>query len=365
MNQRHDRLVTAARTHGFDAVAVVPGANLRYLTGLDMHTSERLTVALFGADGRAAIVLPALEAPRAKAQQRGDMAFYPWADGEGYRPALAAALADMGVRGQVGVEYTAMRVLELRAIEEAAPAVTTADATPLFAELRSAKDADELAAMRKAVQIIETALGTAIDAIRIGMTERQLAQIWNDAIRAQGSTPSFETIVASGPNSANPHHSNTDRPFAEGDLIILDGGAWYDGYASDITRTVAVGAAGEETRRIYEAVLAANKAGRAACAPGVTGETIDRAARREIEERGFGPQFVHRTGHGLGMEIHEPPYIVSGSTGELPVGATFTIEPGVYVSGVGGVRIEDDMIITERGAESLTSFERCLIVVEG
>jgi Xaa-Pro dipeptidase len=180
-----------------------------------------------------------------------------------------------------------------------------------------------------------------------------------------GGAPSFGTIVASGPNSANPHHSNGDRPFAAGDLIIMDGGAWHQGYASDITRTIALGQPSVEARRIYELVKAANAAGRAAATrPGATGETIDQAARQVIEQGGYGPQFIHRTGHGLGMEVHEPPYIVGGSRDPLPVGATFTVEPGVYISGVGGVRIEDDVVVTEEGAESLTSFDRDLIVVE-
>jgi Xaa-Pro aminopeptidase len=147
-------------------------------------------------------------------------------------------------------------------------------------------------------------------------------------------------------------------------MIILDGGCWYEGYASDITRTVALGEPTAEARRIYDLVLAANAAGRAAARPGASGDTVDQAARKVIADGGYGAQFLHRTGHGLGLEIHEPPYMVGGNAEPLAAGMTFTVEPGVYVAGVGGVRIEDDMVITDDGAESLTSFERDLIIVK-
>jgi Xaa-Pro dipeptidase len=312
------------------------------------------------------MVLPALEAPRAQAQARFPIRFYTWDDAEGPYAALRRCADELGLDGKrVGVEYTAMRVLELRGIEQAAPEVVVGDATPVIARLRMAKDAAEIAAMRQAVRIIEESLRAAVAQIRSGMTERELAAIWDTEMNRAGGSPSFGTIVASGPNAANPHHSNGDRALQPGDLIIMDGGAWHAGYASDITRTIALGEPSPEARRIYELVQAANAAGRAAAArPGATGESIDAAARQVIEQGGYGQYFIHRTGHGLGLEVHEPPYIVAGSREPLPAGATFTVEPGIYVAGVGGVRIEDDMVITADGAESLTSFERDLIVIE-
>jgi Xaa-Pro dipeptidase len=327
--------------------------------------NERLAVAFFPADGPPTMVLPALEAPRAQAQARFPIRFYTWDDASGPDEALRRCTADLGLDGQrIGVEYTAMRVLELRGIEAAAPEVVVGDATPILASLRMIKDAGEIAAMRRAVRIIEDSLRAAIGRIRLGMTERELGALWDAEMSAAGGAPSFGTIIAGGPNGANPHHSNGDRAFQAGDLIIMDGGAWHDGYASDITRTVALGEPAPEARRIYELVLAANAAGRAAAArPGATGETIDAASRQVIEEGGYGPQFLHRTGHGLGLEVHEPPYIVAGSRDPLAAGATFTVEPGIYIAGRYGVRIEDDMVITADGAESLTSFERDLIIV--
>lgn len=347
-----------------DAIAVVPGANLRYLTGLDMPMSERITIALFPASGCPAIVLPALEAPRAQAQAGVTLAFYPWSDEDGPDAALRRCADDLSLAGRcVGVEYATMRVLELRALELVAPGLQVVDATPQIALLRMVKDAHELAAMRAAVQVVEQALQAAITQVRVGMTERALAGLWEQGIRAAGGVPSFTTIVASGPNSANPHHSNTDRAFQSGDLIVMDGGALVDGYVSDITRTIALGEVSPELRQVYELVLAANRAGRAAARPGSSGAEVDQAARAVITAGGYGPCFPHRTGHGLGLEVHEPPYMVAGSHTPLAEGMTFTVEPGVYVPGVGGVRIEDDVVITAQGAESLTTFKRELLIV--
>jgi Xaa-Pro dipeptidase len=364
-NDRLPKLSRAATAHGLAAVAVVPGANLRYLAGLDMHMNERLAIAFFPADGPAAMVLPALEAPRAQAQARVPLRFYTWDDAAGPHDALRRCMSDLRLDGaQVGVEYTTMRVLELRGIEQAAE-VQAADATALLASLRMVKDQAELAAMRAAVRAVEAGLRAAIGQVRAGMTERELGAIWDREMHAAGGAPSFATIVAGGPNAANPHHSNGDRAFQPGDMIVLDGGAICDGYQSDITRTIALGEPGVAARRIYDLVLAANAAGRAAARPGASGELIDHAARAVIEAGGYGPQFLHRTGHGLGMEGHEPPYIVAGSHDPLAPGTTFTVEPGIYVAGVCGVRIEDDVVITPDGAESLTTFERELISVKG
>jgi Xaa-Pro aminopeptidase len=337
-----------------------------YLAGLDLHTKLRLTLALFPAEGSPALVLPAMEAGRAEAAARAPLRLYPWRDEDGPDAALRQAVADLGLAGRaVGVEHTVMRVFELRALEESAPGCRVHDATPVLASLRMVKDADELAAMRRAVQIVEDALRAALAQARAGMTERELAALWEQGIRAAGSTPSFDTTVASGPNGANPHHASGERRLQPGDLVVLDGGAYYQGYASDITRTVAVGPISAEARRAYELVLAANGAGReAASLPGATGERIDAAARQVIEQGGYGEYFLHRTGHGLGIDIHEPPFIVAGSREPLPPGATFTVEPGVYLQGRLGVRIEDDVVITPGGAECLTSFPRELHTIE-
>lgn len=357
-----EQLRVAMQQAGVPMLAVVPGANLAYLLGLTIHGSERLAVAFVPHSGAIRMVLPALEQPRAESEAQAEIQFYPWHDAEGYQQALQQCAADLALGGLLAVEYSAMRLLELRAIEEVVQ-VTTVDATDLLAGLRMVKDAAELQAMRAAVRIVETGLRAAIEAIQPGVSEREIAEVWERAMREAGSEgPSFATIVASGPNSANPHHTTGDRRLRAGDLIILDGGARVGGYISDITRTVVLGQPSAEAQAIYTAVQAANAAGRAAVRPGASGATIDQAARQVIEAAGYGPQFMHRTGHGIGRETHEPPYIHAASPEPLPVGATFTIEPGVYVAGVGGVRIEDDVVLTAQGIESLTSYERDLIV---
>lgn len=359
---RIERVCEALCASDMSALAVVPGANLLYLLGLTMHSSERLAIAFITQSGDVRMVLPALEQPRAAAETQSAIQFYTWHDAEGYAQALSQCLADLQLQGALGVEYTAMRVMELRAIERIG-AVETEDATELIAGLRMTKDQAELEAMRAAVRAVEAGLRAAIDAIRPGVTEREIAEVWERSMREAGSQgTSFTTIVASGPNSANPHYTTGDRRLQPGDLIVLDGGAQIGGYVSDITRTVALGQPGDEARRIYETVLAANRAGVAASRPGANGAQIDGAARQVIEDAGYGQYFIHRTGHGLGLEIHEPPYIHATSTAPLEVGTTFTVEPGIYVAGVGGVRIEDDVVLTEAGAECLTGFERELII---
>ncbi|MGQ9547629.1 MAG: M24 family metallopeptidase [Roseiflexus sp.] len=363
MSQRITRIQEAMRRNGFNALAIVPGSNLRYLSGMELHAGLRLTMALTPVSGQSALVVPALEYARI-AETTGTMfRYYPWNDAEGPAQALIHAARDLGLDAGsvIGIEQTVMRVFELRALEQALSGAQIADATTLLMDLRMVKDAEELNAIRHAVRVVEDALRRTIAQVQAGVRERDIADLWERAIRAAGCLPAFETTVAGGPNSANPHHTSGDRALQEGDLVVFDGGAVYQGYVSDITRTFAVGHLSDEALRIYDLVQAANAAGRAAAAqPGATGESIDAAARRVIEHDGYGPYFIHRTGHGIGLDVHEPPFIVEGSRDPLPVGATFTVEPGIYIRGLGGVRIEDDVVITADGAESLTTFPRDL-----
>ena len=363
------RATAALAREGLAALALMPDANLRYFSGLSFHHGKRLTLAIVPADGSPpCFVIPALELTQAESTSQIPMRFYPWADVDGPAAALRSALADAlgpNLRGRpIGVEYTAMRLMELRAIEQAMPGIQVVDAMPLLSELRMVKDDAELALIGEAVRIIEQALGEAISQIKVGMSERQLSRLLADAIIAAGAeAESFDNLIASGPNGANPHHHNTDRAFQAGDLVIIDCGARYKGYISDITRTVAVGEPSAEARTIYELVKAANIAGKRVARSEATGAEIDAAARQVIADGGYGEYFIHRTGHGFGLETHELPNIVGGNDEPLAPGTTFTVEPGIYVPGLCGVRIEDDMVITLEGARSLTSFERELIII--
>jgi Xaa-Pro dipeptidase len=228
------------------------------------------------------------------------------------------------------------------------------------------KDGVEIEHMRRAVEIAERAIQRLLDdnSIRPGRTEQEVAADLQIAmLREGGQGEAFPPIVVAGPNSALPHASPSDRPMAEGELVIIDWGAVFEGYRSDITRTFYLGTPPPEIERLYDAVLAANHSGRLAVRPGMPAQEVDRAARRSIELAGYGEYFIHRTGHGLGLETHEPPYIVEGNLAMLRPGMTFTVEPGIYVPDLGGVRIEDDIVVTEDGSETLTTLARELISI--
>jgi Xaa-Pro dipeptidase len=224
------------------------------------------------------------------------------------------------------------------------------------------KDETELAHMRQAVRITEAALQATAEQVRPGQTELEIQNILHiEMLRAGAQGTAFGSIVLSGPRTALPHSSASERPLQPGDLLLFDCGATYRGYMGDITRTFAVGDLDPELTAIYEVVKKANVAARQYAGPGQEAQAVDRVARQVIEEAGYGQYFIHRTGHGLGLEVHEPPYIVGGNDTVLQPGMTFTIEPGIYLPGKGGVRIEDDVVITAEGCQSLTTFSRDLI----
>jgi Xaa-Pro dipeptidase len=351
--------------NGVDCVALVPGANLRYFTGLAGHLSERPTVAFIPARGPLTVVLPELEAPAARSQLPPDAQLFTYRDEEGHEHVFHQVSEDLALSGKpVGVEYLAMRLLEMRRIEQAAPDCQLLAVEPWLPRLRMKKDKGEVARMQQAIAIAERAMQHLLDrgAIRPGRTELEIAaDLRIEMLSEGGQGEAFSPIVVAGPNSASPHASPSDRPLAEGDLVTIDWGTTNQGYRSDITRTFVLGSPTPEIGKIYEAVLAANQAGRLAVRPGLPAQEVDRAARRAISLAGYGEYFIHRTGHGLGLETHEPPYIVEGNLDILEPGMTFTVEPGIYVPGVGGVRIEDDVIVTETGSESLTTMDRKLV----
>jgi Xaa-Pro dipeptidase len=363
---RVQRLLERMRAAGVNCVALVPGPNMVYLTGLHFHLSERPVIAFFPATGQPVLLVPALEAVKAEhAPQPLDWQLFVYSDEQGPDAACARACAALGLAGKrLAVERLTMRVLELEMVERDAPGVQAVPAEPLLADLRMTKDADELAHMRQAVNIAEEALAQALKTIRVGMTEREVAAgLTINLLKGGSGVVPFEPIVQGGPNSASPHAAPGSRRLEPGDLLLIDFGASVDGYVSDITRTFALGEPEPELVQVHEVVQAANAAGRAAAGPGVPCQEVDRAARRVIEGAGYGPYFIHRTGHGLGLQGHEPPYIVEGNTLPLAVGMTFTVEPGIYLPGRGGVRVEDDVVVTGDGCESLTTFERGLQVI--
>jgi Xaa-Pro dipeptidase len=352
---------------GLDCVALLPGANLRYFTGLAGHLSERPLVAFIPAAGQPALALPVLEVPGARALLPDDVQLLAYSDEEGHEQVFHQVVDALGLGRDgvsLGVEYLAMRLLEARRIEQVFPGCRLLATEPWLPTLRMRKDEAEIALIRRAVEIAQAAMERLLQegAIREGRTELQVASDLRVAtLREGGQEEAFAPIVVAGPNSASPHADPSDRPLARGDLVTVDWGASYQGYRSDITRTFVLGEPSPEIERIYDAVLAANQSGRLTARPGMPAQEVDRAARRAITLAGYGPYFLHRTGHGLGLETHEPPYIVEGALDILEPGMTFTVEPGVYVPGLGGVRIEDDVLITPDGRETLTTMPRELI----
>lgn len=361
---RISRLRAQMAAHHIGAVAVVPSANLFYLTGLQMHLSERVTLAIFTPDS-AHLIVPALEVPRVEARAHEPLTIHAWSDAEWVQAgwdSLKKVLTLDGVN--VALDYYAVRALELSQLQAFAPTAKFSDASPLFTELRIAKDATEIDAMRRAAGVLESSIETLVPEIRAGKTEKEIAARWQWLMFEHGADGIPDApIVASGPNSAQPHTTYTDRAIESGDMLILDGWCAVDGYYGDITRTFAVGSISDELEKIYNLTLRANQAGRAAVKPGWQCQDVDRAARKIITNNGYGEYFLHRTGHGLGLDIHEPPNMVEGDSRELVPGITFTVEPGIYLTGVGGVRIEDDMVVTQDGGESLTTSSRELRVL--
>lgn len=368
---RLQRLQAALDEARLRALAVVAGPNLYYLTGLPFHLSERPTVGFFPAVGEPVFVVPGLE--ETKLTGGGlpygfQYATYTDSDGPAAAFDRAAALLVAGGVGEgarMGVEARRMRVMELRLIEESMHSQIAA-AEDVLAGLRAVKDAAELGHMRAAVGFAQAALTATLPLIKVGMTERELAaELTTQTLRAGSDADlPFAPIVASGPNSALPHAFPTDRRLAPGDLLTLDWGAAANGYMADLTRTYAVRELpAPELQRIYALVQGANAAGVAAARPGVACADVDAAARRVIADGGYGEYFVHRVGHGLGLEGHEDPSMHSRNDTPLALGMTFTVEPGIYLPEKGGVRIEDDVVVGADGGISLSDLDRDLRVV--
>jgi Xaa-Pro dipeptidase len=361
---RQAKLSHTLQAAKLDAIVLNPGPSLVYLTGLHFHLSERPVILLLLPGQTPLLVLPELELAKTQGLPFSLQPFAYQEDLESWLVAFrqAAIVANLD-HLRVGFEPRRLRLLEYNLLLTAAPQTQYISAEDSLAVLRMYKDDNEIMAMRKAADIAQRALQATLPLVHLGITERQLASELTLQTLRLGSDPEipFAPIVSGGPNSANPHATPADRPLQAGDLLVFDWGASYQGYFSDITRTFAIGEIEPEYARIGQVVLEANSSARLIAGPSATASQVDRAARSVIESAGYGPYFTHRTGHGLGMEGHEEPYIRSGSDLRLEPGMTFTIEPGIYLPARNGVRIEDDIVITPAGAESLTDLPREII----
>ncbi len=365
-NDRLPRLLKALEESEFQAIALNPGPGLFHLTGLSFHLSERPVVGLFAPNQRPILILPELERSKAEASNLDLELIAYGEDLADQILAFATAAKRFGLsRRLIGVNPLRFRVFELRLLETAAPDATFSSAATILSNLRMAKDEREIASLRQAVAVAQEALESTLPHINVGISERELASELVLQLLRHGSDSElpFSPIVASGPNSALPHALPSDRKLQNGDLLILDWGARVDGYISDLTRTFAVGQIDPELGQVHQIVQQANQAGRESVRPGVTCGSIDEAARSVIERAGYGEYFIHRTGHGIGLEAHEEPYISTGNDRVLAPGMTFTVEPGIYLPGRGGIRVEDDMLVTTTRGESLSSYARELEII--
>ncbi|NMB89327.1 MAG: aminopeptidase P family protein [Chloroflexi bacterium] len=365
-NDRLQQLQTVIAQAGLDGAAFNPGPTLAYLTGQRFHRMERPVVLLAGPSGQPAMVLPALETGRLELFPYPVQAF-PYGDNPAsWDSAFQQAARFLGwQRPRLAVEANQFRVLELNFLQKAFPGLQPVPADEQLGALRLHKDAQEVALMRTAVKIAQQALLATLPSIHPGVSELEIAAELTIQLLRAGSEPElpFAPIVASGPNSANPHATPTERKVAPGDLIVIDWGGIYQGYISDLTRTLAVGEIDPELAQIHAAVALANRAGRQAGKPGVPAGTVDHAARGAIQAAGYGAYFTHRTGHGIGMEAHEPPYMYAENDLILEPGMAYTVEPGIYLPGKGGVRIEDNVVVTADGVEVLSDLPRHLFPI--
>jgi Xaa-Pro aminopeptidase len=359
------RLETAAQATaaaGLAGLVITPGYDLRYLLGSRAQTFERLTALILPADGQPTIVVPRLELAslRESAVPELGLAVRDWVDGENPYQMVADALGGGQVATAVTDSMTALHLLPLADVLGVVPVL----ATDVLRRLRMVKDGAEIDALRKAGAAIDRVHARVPEFLVAGRTEADVAADIAQSIVEEGhSSPAF-IIVGSGPNGADPHHECSDRELAAGDIVVVDiGGPYEPGYNSDSTRTYSIGEPSEDVARRYAVLQRAQQAAVAVVKPGVTAEQVDAAARDVLAAEGLAEAFVHRTGHGIGLSVHEEPYIVAGNDLPLEEGMAFSVEPGIYFPGSWGARIEDIVIVTADGALPVNNQPHELVVV--
>ncbi|MET8244003.1 aminopeptidase P family protein [Streptomyces sp. NPDC005202] len=355
---RMERAAQAAADAGLAGLLVAPGPDLLWLTGYaPTAATERLTLLVLAADRDPVLVVPTLEAPdAAKAAGASALTLRDWTDGKDPY-ATTAALLDGSGRFGISDNAWAMHLLGL---QKALPNTSYVSLTEALPMLRAVKDAAELELLAAADRAFEEIRKVPF----AGRRESEVGADLADLLRRFGHSQVDFTIVASGPNGANPHHEVGDRVIERGDMVVLDFGGLKQGYGSDTSRTVHVGEPTDEERRVHDIVREAQEAGFRAVRPGVACQEVDRAARAVIAEAGYGEYFIHRTGHGIGVTTHEPPYMIEGEEQPLVPGMCFSVEPGIYLPGRFGVRIEDIVTVTEDGGSRLNDTTREMVIVD-
>ncbi|MDY6869768.1 MAG: Xaa-Pro peptidase family protein [Actinomycetota bacterium] len=347
---------------GLAGLVITPGYDLRYLVGSRAQTFERLTALVLPADGDPTIVVPRLELAALKESAITELgvAVRDWVDGDNPYELVAEALGGGMLHTAVTDSMPALHLLPLAGVLGEVPVL----ATDVLRRLRMRKDAAEIDALREAGAAIDRVHARVPEFLVAGRTEADVAADIGEAIVAEGHSEVAFIIVGSGPHGADPHHECSDRELRAGDIVVVDiGGPYEPGYNSDSTRTYSLGEPDPEVAHRYAVLQRAQRAAVEAVRPGVTAAQIDAAARDVLAADGLADAFVHRTGHGIGLSVHEEPYIVAGNDLPLEVGMAFSVEPGIYFPGQWGARIEDIVIVTEDGAESVNNRPHDLVVV--
>ncbi len=360
-SRRMERAAEQAEAKGLTGVLVAPGPDLMYFTGYEpIAITERITMLVLQPSREPAMIVPVLERPDAEASPGGAaLSIADWSDGTDPYAATAKLLDPRG-RYAISDSAWAMHVLGL---QEALPESAYVSMTSTLPMLRAVKDEAELVRLAAAGAAADASFEQIRQVRFAGRRESEVAADLAGFLREHGHSEVDFTVVGSGPNGANPHHEFGERVIEEGDMVVLDFGGIKDGYGSDTTRTVHVGEPADDEREVYEIVRRAQQAGFEAVRPGVECQDIDRAARRVIADAGYGEQFIHRTGHGIGLTTHEPPYMVEGDANPLEPGMCFSIEPGIYLKGRFGVRIEDIVTVTDDGGRRFNNTSHELQVV--
>ena len=357
--KRLSGLASELKSLKLDAIFLGPSTDLEYVTGLDTHPDERVRGLVVSKDGRCFAMTPLLYKEEI-VNAFGDVPYFAeWNDHEGFTGAFRRGCEHLGIVGGRIAFNDGVRAVDMLAIRDTMD-LRMESGAKVLEPLRSRKDDDELALMREASRLVDEVVRMLHGYIRPGMTERQIAkQIPEFFEEAGADEPSFSPIVASGPNCSMPHYSGGRRVIEENDVIILDLGGRHKSYCSDTTRTFFTGTPTEEQRKVYEIVRESQAAGEAAVRPGATGQDVDRAARKVIIDAGYGEYFFNRVGHGIGIAVHEHPYIIEGNDRPLEPGNVFSVEPGIYLPGKFGVRIENLVAVRLDGTgEALNKFPR-------
>lgn len=359
-----DKLTELMKNSGIDILVVGPSCDLQYLTGLHPLVDERFKALFVLSDKRCFYIAPELYYEETRELLGQDIDIIKWGDSEGFISAIKEADEKYCLRGKnIGINdgIQAISAVDISNVID----VKFLNATAVMENLKLIKDEDAKNNLRKAAHIADEAVKDIVKFIKPNMTEYDIkVRLEELLIEHGGEGIAFDTIIASGPNSSRPHYNNYDRVIENNDVIIMDFGCKYNGYCSDMSRTVFVGEPTEEQKKVYSIVVEANTKGENCARKGVTAEDVDRAARNVIKEAGYGEYFINRTGHGIGTAVHEGPYIKEGNKQILENGMAFSVEPGIYIPGKFGMRVENIVLINEDKGEVLNKATKDMIIIK-